>query len=170
MGNAGSSNIARERQKSSLSDVPISPSLKDDHDFEFDKKYDNRLVFHGGSSQEEEEPYYTKPIQEDKISISSSVTDLNQATVTESTSNKSTQPMPMPQKMPALPTVFKWDGGGKQVFISGTFSEWKILPMVRSHGDFVTIIDLPEGEHEYKFYVDGEWKHDPKIVSKQIDN
>ena len=35
--------------------------------------------------------------------------------------------------------------------------------MVKSHGDFVTIIDLPEGEHQYKFYVDGEWKHDPKL-------
>lgn len=32
-----------------------------------------------------------------------------------------------------------------------------------SHGDFVTIIDLPEGEHEYKFFVDGEWKHDPSM-------
>lgn len=33
--------------------------------------------------------------------------------------------------------------------------------MVKSHGDFVTIIDLPEGEHQYKFCVDGEWKNDP---------
>lgn len=165
MGNAGSSSIARERQKSSLSDVPLSPNLKDDHEFEFDKKYDNRLVFHGGSSQEEEEPYYTKPIQqEDKVS-STSATETNQATTSDdAASGKSTPATPIPQKKPALPTVFKWDGGGKQVFISGTFSDWKILPMVRSHGDFVTIIDLPEGEHEYKFYVDGEWKHDPKIV------
>lgn len=69
-----------------------------------------------------------------------------------------------PLKKDALPTVFKWDGGGKQVFISGTFSDWKALPMVRSHGDFVTIIDLPEGDHQYKFCVDGEWKHDPKLV------
>lgn len=38
--------------------------------------------------------------------------------------------------------------------------------MVKSHGDFVTIIDLPEGEHQYKFYVDGEWKHDPGLVSR----
>lgn len=53
-------------------------------------------------------------------------------------------------KKPALPTVFKWDGGGRQVYISGTFSEWKALPMVKSHGDFVTIIDLPEGEHQFK--------------------
>lgn len=34
----------------------------------------------------------------------------------------------------ALPTVFKWDGGGKQVYISGTFNDWKRLPMVKSHG------------------------------------
>ncbi|CAG2063629.1 unnamed protein product, partial [Timema podura] len=79
-----------------------------------------------------------------------------------------------------VPTVFKWEGGGRQVLISGTFSNWKTLPMVkshtapskylvshatscRSHGDFVTIIDLPEGEHQYKFYVDGEWRHDPGV-------
>lgn len=30
-----------------------------------------------------------------------------------------------------LPTVFKWDGGGKQVYISGTFTEWKAIPMVK---------------------------------------
>jgi len=65
----------------------------------------------------------------------------------------------------ALPTVFKWEGGGKQVYISGTFSNWKALPMVKSHGDFVTIVDVPEGEHQFKFFVDGEWKHDPKMVS-----
>lgn len=64
-----------------------------------------------------------------------------------------------------LPTVFKWEGGGKQVYISGTFTGWKTLPMVKSHGDFVTIIDLPEGEHQYKFFVDGEWRHDPGLVS-----
>ena len=64
-----------------------------------------------------------------------------------------------------MPTVFKWEGGGKQVYISGTFSNWKTIPMVKSHGDFVTIVDLPEGEHEFKYCVDGVWKHDPKMVS-----
>lgn len=62
----------------------------------------------------------------------------------------------------ALPTVFKWDGGGKEVCISGTFTEWKPIPMVRSHGDFVLILEVPEGSHEYKFYVDGQWAHNPK--------
>ena len=36
--------------------------------------------------------------------------------------------------------------------------------MVKSHGDFVTIVDLPEGDHQYKFFVDGEWRHDPSLV------
>ena len=27
-----------------------------------------------------------------------------------------------------------------------------------SQGDFVTIVDLPEGTHQYKFMVDGAWK------------
>lgn len=40
--------------------------------------------------------------------------------------------------------------------------------MVKSHGDFVTIIDLAEGEHQYKFYVDGEWKNDPS--SKLVED
>ena len=30
-----------------------------------------------------------------------------------------------------LPTVFKWEGGGKNVYISGTFSDWKTLPMAK---------------------------------------
>lgn len=67
-----------------------------------------------------------------------------------------------------FPTVFKWNGGGEQVLISGTFSDWKPMPMVKSHGDFVTILDLPQGEHEFKFFVDGEWKHDPR--HKTVDN
>ena len=33
-----------------------------------------------------------------------------------------------------------------------------------SHGEFATIIELPEGEHQYKFFVDGTWIHDPNLV------
>lgn len=55
-----------------------------------------------------------------------------------------------------------------QVFISGTFTDWKTIPMVKSHGDFVTIIDLPEGEHQYKYFVDGEWRNDPQVVSSRV--
>lgn len=28
----------------------------------------------------------------------------------------------------------------------------------------MAILDLPEGEHQYKFFVDGQWTHDPSEV------
>lgn len=38
------------------------------------------------------------------------------------------------------------------------------LPFFQSHNDFVAILDLPEGEHQYKFFVDGQWVHDASEV------
>eukprot|EP00088_Acartia_fossae_P043526 TRINITY_DN4587_c0_g1_i2.p1 TRINITY_DN4587_c0_g1~~TRINITY_DN4587_c0_g1_i2.p1 ORF type:complete len:298 (+),score=96.32 TRINITY_DN4587_c0_g1_i2:17-910(+) len=59
-----------------------------------------------------------------------------------------------------LPTIIKYPGTGKEVFVCGTFSQWKKIPMVKSQKDFVALIDLPVGDHQYKFMVDGEWVHD----------
>lgn len=163
MGNAGSSNIQRERHKSSSADMPSSPALKDGQAFVFDKKSEKTLQYQS-SSHDEEEPYYTKP-------VTTTVEPITTTTSTTAISNTSevninpAQTIEIDPKKKALPTVFKWDSGGKEVYISGTFSDWKPLPMVKSHGDFVTIVDLPEGDHQYKFCVDGEWKHDPKLVS-----
>lgn len=39
------------------------------------------------------------------------------------------------------------------------------LVVCQSQNTFVAIVDLPEGEHQYKFYVDGQWTHDPAEVS-----
>ncbi len=33
-----------------------------------------------------------------------------------------------------------------------------------SQGDFTAIVDLAEGRHEYKFFVDGQWVHDSNEV------
>ncbi|XP_070577410.1 5'-AMP-activated protein kinase subunit beta-2-like isoform X3 [Ptychodera flava] len=64
----------------------------------------------------------------------------------------------------ALPTVFHWEGNAKNVYISGTFNNWeKKIPMVKSQGDFTVILDLAEGEHQYKFHVDGNWVHDHTV-------
>lgn len=66
-----------------------------------------------------------------------------------------------PQKR-TVPTVFTWENGGREVLLSGSFNDWKTrIPMNLSQGEFSTIIELPEGEHEYKFCVDGRWIHDP---------
>uniref|UniRef100_A0A5F8GXV0 5'-AMP-activated protein kinase subunit beta-1 n=1 Tax=Monodelphis domestica TaxID=13616 RepID=A0A5F8GXV0_MONDO len=64
----------------------------------------------------------------------------------------------------ARPTVFRWTGGGKEVYLSGSFNNWTKLPLTRSHNNFVAILDLPEGEHQYKFYVDGQWTYDPSDI------
>lgn len=161
MGNAGS-NIPRERHKSSSSEIiPGSPN-KDGQSYPYEKYpmiYEKKPLIFGGVSHEEEEPYYTKPLIHDTEFVQETRQRSNNTVDEANTKNKEEA-----NQTPSLPTVFKWDGGGKQVFISGTFNQWQVLPMVKSHGDFVTIIDLPEGDHQYKFCVDGEWRHDPKLV------
>ncbi|XP_041467848.1 5'-AMP-activated protein kinase subunit beta-2-like isoform X1 [Lytechinus variegatus] len=63
----------------------------------------------------------------------------------------------------ALPVVFRWEGGGKSVAVAGSFNNWNTkIPMIKSHGDFTAIVNLPEGQHEYKFFVDGQWIHNPR--------
>uniref|UniRef100_H3DCX1 Protein kinase AMP-activated non-catalytic subunit beta 2 n=1 Tax=Tetraodon nigroviridis TaxID=99883 RepID=H3DCX1_TETNG len=70
----------------------------------------------------------------------------------------------------ARPTVIRWAGAGKEVYISGSFNNWSTkIPLNKSHNDFVAILDLPEGEHQYKFFVDGQWVHDisePTVTSE----
>ena len=54
----------------------------------------------------------------------------------------------------AIPTL-------KDMCISGLFHSVLLL---YSHSDFTAIVELPEGRHEYKFFVDGQWLHDPNEV------
>ncbi|XP_014883542.1 5'-AMP-activated protein kinase subunit beta-1b [Poecilia latipinna] len=62
----------------------------------------------------------------------------------------------------ARPTVFRWAGSAKEVFVSGSFNNWATkIPLNKSKNNFVAIVDLPEGEHQYKFCVDGQWTLDP---------
>ncbi|KAG5666853.1 hypothetical protein PVAND_014861 [Polypedilum vanderplanki] len=158
--------MPRERHKSGSQDlIPGSPMRTDEQAFVFDKRpiNNNRLTV------EDDDSMYSRSLPHES-ELASRLHRQRANTLSEGTGQnitKSPDQIIEGEKI-ALPTVFKWDGGGKQVYISGTFSNWKALPMVKSHGDFVTIIDLPEGEHQFKFCVDGEWKHDPKM--KNIEN
>ncbi|XP_035671463.1 5'-AMP-activated protein kinase subunit beta-2-like isoform X1 [Branchiostoma floridae] len=72
-------------------------------------------------------------------------------------------------KKDTVPTMFRWRSNAKTVAMAGSFNEWATkIPLNKSHNDFVTFIDLPEGRHEYKFYVDGQWVHNPDVPS--VDN
>ncbi|XP_047127344.1 5'-AMP-activated protein kinase subunit beta-2 isoform X1 [Hydra vulgaris] len=72
-------------------------------------------------------------------------------------------------KRSTVPTIFRWEYGGKEVYVSGTFNKWKTrFPLTYSGGEHAAIIDLPSGEHHYKFLVDGNWVHDPH--QKTVDD
>mmetsp|Transcript_25344 Transcript_25344/g.76126 ORF Transcript_25344/g.76126 Transcript_25344/m.76126 type:complete len:271 (-) Transcript_25344:16-828(-) len=61
-----------------------------------------------------------------------------------------------------VPTVFRWEHGGRQVFVTGTFNNWdKQIPMHRSGNDFTYIHNLKKGKHAFKFVVDDEWRFAP---------
>ena len=56
--------------------------------------------------------------------------------------------------------MFTWSGGGKKVYVTGTWDNWKTrIPLNKSANDFSIITPLPAGIHQYKFIVDGHWKH-----------
>eukprot|EP00975_Prorocentrum_lima_P009769 2080629-Prorocentrum_lima.AAC.1 len=58
--------------------------------------------------------------------------------------------------------VFRWEHGGRQVYITGTFNNWeRQIPMHRSGNDFTYIHELRRGKHAYKFVVDDEWRFAP---------
>jgi hypothetical protein len=52
----------------------------------------------------------------------------------------------------------------KDVFLVGSFNGWdpRATPLNRDPlGDWSVEIELPNGEHHYRFVVDGEWRDDP---------
>jgi 5'-AMP-activated protein kinase regulatory beta subunit len=61
-----------------------------------------------------------------------------------------------------VPTVFKWEHGGRNVYITGTFNNWeRQIPMHRSGNDFSYVHNLQRGKHAFKFVVDDEWRYAP---------
>ena len=61
-----------------------------------------------------------------------------------------------------VPTVFRWEHGGRHVYITGTFNGWsRQIPMHRSGNDFTYIHNLKRGKHAFKFIVDDEWRFAP---------
>ncbi|KAI3445330.1 hypothetical protein Pfo_001995 [Paulownia fortunei] len=63
-----------------------------------------------------------------------------------------------------IPTRFVWPYGGRRVLLSGSFTRWQDhIPMSLMEGCptvFQVIYNLSPGYHQYKFFVDGEWRHD----------
>ena len=54
----------------------------------------------------------------------------------------------------------------KSIFCTNLILNINILKF-NSQSDFYTIIDLPEGTHQFKFFVDGQWMCDKNAVGIQ---
>ena len=56
----------------------------------------------------------------------------------------------------------------KRVSLAGSFNNWdtKALSAKKdSKGNWVVKVNLRQGKHEYKFFVDGSWLNDPRCTS-----
>ncbi len=71
----------------------------------------------------------------------------------------------------AITFYYKPEQDVKTVCLSGDFNEWDPngIRMVRRNGLFCRRLSLPQGDHQYKFIVDGHWQADPE-APKQVPN
>ena len=59
----------------------------------------------------------------------------------------------------------------QKVCLSGEFNDWDPagIRMSRRNGSFRKRMELPHGDFQYKFIVDGRWQPDPE-AAKQVAN
>ena len=63
-------------------------------------------------------------------------------------------------------TVFQWDGGGTNVYLTGSFCDWQQFFEMEKCKDknnknsnkFFLTLFLPKGAYQYKFKIDDQWK------------
>jgi hypothetical protein len=78
------------------------------------------------------------------------------------------QEAPLPPDPPPLvgtvPVCLLWPHGGKTAYICGSFTHWQKMPMqwrqAGASGEWFKVVDLTPGTHQYKFIIDGQWRHD----------
>ena len=70
------------------------------------------------------------------------------------------------QKPPRIATVFRWDGNGKSVYLTGSFCDWHQIfemekcedPINKNNNKFYLTLFLPRGLYQYKFIIDNQWR------------
>lgn len=66
-----------------------------------------------------------------------------------------------------VPTIFTWGLGGQDVHVTGAWDNWAVkVPLTRSGAEHVAVLSLPVGSYQYKFIVDGNWKHNPALSTE----
>jgi len=56
--------------------------------------------------------------------------------------------------------LFYWnEPSASSVALAASFTNWKpTIQLVQRNGEHLATIDLPKGRHEFKFWVDGQWR------------
>ncbi|KDD72719.1 hypothetical protein H632_c2978p0, partial [Helicosporidium sp. ATCC 50920] len=63
-----------------------------------------------------------------------------------------------------VPAVLTWTYGGSRVQLEGSFDNWTQRHELQPSGrDFTLVKLLAPGVYQYKFVVDGQWRHDPNL-------
>ena len=115
--------------------------------------FDSDLLDYNGikSSEEEEDEDF---INENEELTSNTITEKNTLNINnyKIDSNK-------------IPITFEWDLGGKSVYLSGNFCNWKqfFLMQKNQDGKYFLTLYLNKGLIQYKFKVDDEWRYNQKF-------
>lgn len=75
-------------------------------------------------------------------------------------------------KVEGVKTEFVYaDGAKDDVQLSGDWNDWKAIQMFHEGGGLWSVVTpVPSGPHEFKFIVDGEWKHSNRHPTIGIDD
>jgi hypothetical protein len=75
-------------------------------------------------------------------------------------------------KIDGVKTEFVFaDGARDDVQLSGDWNDWKAIQMFHEGGGMWSVVTpVPPGPHEFKFIVDGEWKHSNRHPTIGIDD
>ncbi|KAJ4881144.1 5'-AMP-activated protein kinase beta-2 subunit protein [Raphanus sativus] len=69
-----------------------------------------------------------------------------------------------------IPTMITWCHGGKEIAVEGSWDNWKTRSRLQRSGkDFTIMKVLPSGVYEYRFIVDGQWRHAPELPLARDD-
>lgn len=73
---------------------------------------------------------------------------------------------------PGVKTEFVYaDGAKDDVQLSGDWNDWKAIQMFHEGGGMWSVVTpVPPGPHEFKYIVDGEWKHSSRHPTIGVDD
>ena len=59
------------------------------------------------------------------------------------------------------------------VLLAGDFSNWDQAPIQLKRlksGEWKGTVSLPQGQHQYRFLIDGQWRDDPSCSQKVLNS